>query len=120
VFSVIKAKFGWQGTWVGLFPSRRGFCRGIFVQDYRLTVYSTSEQVRTIQQGEWVFIEWRMQLPVGNGLVSIPAVDRFRIVDGLGIERVVYFDQMALATALLKHPSLWLSFVKYRLSSRKK
>lgn len=63
-----------------------------------------------------VFIEWRMRLPLMHETVSIPAVDRFRLENGLGIERVVYFDQMALAAAVARHPALWPGFARYRLS----
>lgn len=68
---------------------------------------------RAVEHDGWVFIEWRMTATVGTGVISIPAVDRFRIESGLGIERVVYFDQLALAGALLRHPSLWPGYLRY-------
>ncbi|WP_169577644.1 nuclear transport factor 2 family protein [Sinimarinibacterium sp. CAU 1509] len=61
-----------------------------------------------------LFIEWRMKLPLGKSEVVIHAVDRFRLEAGLGIERAVYFDQMVLIRAVLKHPRLWWGFLKYR------
>jgi SnoaL-like protein len=64
-----------------------------------------------------VFIEWQMQLPVGNRPVSIRAVDRFRLENGLAIERVVYFDQLQLIGALLTHPRLWPGWITYRFGS---
>lgn len=70
---------------------------------------------RAVDAGDIVFIEWRMQMPVGSDIISIPAVDRFRLKDGLGFERVVYFDQMALVAALARHPRLWPGYVRYRL-----
>jgi hypothetical protein len=70
---------------------------------------------RFLEQDNIAFIEWRLQLPVNGQLVSIPAVDRFLLQDGLGKERVVYFDQMLMNTIVAKHPSLWAGAVKYRL-----
>ena len=61
-----------------------------------------------------VFIEWRMQFPLGRRGVELAAVDRFLLRDGLAIERVVYFDQLPLIAAVLSHPRLWPGFVRYR------
>lgn len=61
-----------------------------------------------------VFIEWRMQFPIGRRGLELAAVDRFLLRDGLAIERVVYFDQLPLIAAVLSHPSLWPGFVRYR------
>lgn len=63
---------------------------------------------------EIVFIEWQLRLPVGKRTISIRAVDRFRLEDGLGTERAVYFDQLDLIKVVLAHPSLWLGYLKYR------
>lgn len=70
---------------------------------------------RFLEQDDTAFIEWRLQLPVSGKLVSIPAVDRFLLRDGLGIERVVYFDQMLMNSIVAGHPRLWAGAVKYRL-----
>jgi SnoaL-like protein len=64
-----------------------------------------------------VFIEWRIRLPVRNETISIPAVDRFRLRDGVAVERRVYFDQFALIGAVLRHPPLWPGWVRYRFGS---
>lgn len=64
-----------------------------------------------------VFIEWRMILPDGSRGVSLPAVDRFFVQDGLGRERIVYFDQLALMVKLLRHPRLLARFARYRFGS---
>src|SRR5262249_20214161 len=48
-----------------------------------------------------VFIEWRMLFPIGRKGVSIGAVDRFVLKDGLAIERAVYFNQLPLVIAIL-------------------
>lgn len=68
--------------------------------------------------GNISFIEWRMIVPLRTGKMSIPAVDRFRLRDDLVVERVVYFDQLVLVSALLRNPGLWLGYIKYRLGSR--
>src|SRR5262245_39704354 len=61
-----------------------------------------------------VFIEWRMLFPIGNEGITIPAVDRFVIEDGLAIERAVYFNQLPLVMAILSHPGVWPGFRTYR------
>ncbi|HSW13646.1 MAG TPA: nuclear transport factor 2 family protein [Solimonas sp.] len=61
-----------------------------------------------------VFIEWEMRLPLGKDLVRIRAVDRFRVADGLGMERAVYFDQVQLIRAVATHPRLWWGYLRYR------
>ena len=71
--------------------------------------------IRSSQAGDTVFIEWIMRLPAGDAVIEIPAVDRFRVEGGLGVERVVYFDQLAMAAAVLRHPRLWTGFARYRL-----
>jgi len=61
-----------------------------------------------------VFVEWRMWFPIGRKGVSIGAVDRFVLKDGLAIERAVYFNQLPLVIAILSHPGYWFGFQKYR------
>lgn len=62
-----------------------------------------------------LFIEWLMMFPIGKKGVCIPAVDRFFLQGGLGIERTVFFDQTPLLAAVLARPQLWPGFVRYRL-----
>lgn len=71
---------------------------------------------RASDDGETVFIEWCLRLPIGGELLSWRAVDRFRLRDGLAVERVVYFDQLALISVLARYPRLWPGYVRYRLS----
>lgn len=61
-----------------------------------------------------VFIEWQMVFPIGRRGVSIAAVDRFVLQNGLGIERAVYFSPLPLLKAVLTHPSSWAGFGAYR------
>jgi hypothetical protein len=61
-----------------------------------------------------VFIEHELRFPVGSRTIRLPAVDRFVLRNGLGAERVVYFDQARLILGVLKHPSLWPGYLRYR------
>lgn len=72
------------------------------------------EVTRWSESGGYVFIEWKMLLPLGGKTISIPAVDRFLVRDGLGMERVVYFDQLRLIAAVAGNPRLWAGYLKYR------
>ena len=63
---------------------------------------------------EFAFIEHVLHFPVGTDFIRIPSVDRIVLNDGLVIERVAYFDRTKLITAVIKHPSLWFGFIKYR------
>ncbi len=73
---------------------------------------------RACEDGELVFVEWTMKLPIGGDEVRIRAVDRFLVADGLGVERAVYFDQVALLRAVLSHPGLVPGFLRYRRGAR--
>jgi hypothetical protein len=61
-----------------------------------------------------VYIEWTMRVPLGRAVVSIPTVDRFLLRDGRGSERTVYFDQIPLIAGVLRHPSAWPGYLRYR------
>jgi hypothetical protein len=73
---------------------------------------------RASGDGDLVFIEWRMRLPLGSKTHEIRAVDRFLLKDGFGVERVVYFDRVALFKVVLAHPSLWPGAVRYLTSGK--
>jgi ketosteroid isomerase-like protein len=60
-----------------------------------------------------VFIEWQMEFPIGRG-VSLRAVDRILLRDGLVLERRVYFDPRALMLAVLRAPAQWRGYLRYR------
>ena len=71
---------------------------------------------RSISAPGWTMIEWRLTFPLGgSGGTTVPIVDRFAIRDGLGVERVAYFDQTPLLTAVLARPWLVPGFLRYRL-----
>jgi ketosteroid isomerase-like protein len=56
--------------------------------------------------GDLVFIEFRMHARIGGGLFEWPNVNRLLLRDGKGIERVTYFDALAVLPTLLRHPSI--------------
>lgn len=62
-----------------------------------------------------LFIEWKMRLPIGKKGLFIGVVDRFRLRDGLGIERAISFSRTRLMRSLIFHPRLWLGYIKYQL-----
>jgi ketosteroid isomerase-like protein len=73
--------------------------------------------IRAVDENTVVFIEWEIRIPVGNHEIAIPAIDRFLFKDDLVIERHAYFDQVRLILAVLKHPSLWLGYLRYLFGS---
>ncbi len=54
-----------------------------------------------------VFIEFRLQASIGAGVTEWPNVNRLVLDDGKAIERVTYFDALALLPFILRHPSIW-------------
>lgn len=53
-----------------------------------------------------VFIEFRLRADLGRDKLEWPNVNRLRLRDGKGIERVTYFDPLAVLPTLLRHPSI--------------
>lgn len=53
-----------------------------------------------------VFIEFRLRAIIGHELLEWPNVNRLRLRDGTGIERITYFDPLAVVPTLLRHPSI--------------
>ena len=70
---------------------------------------------RWLEADNVAFIEWRLMIPTNSKMIEIPMVDRFFIVDGLGIERKVYFDQWELAKAALLNPRLMPGLIRYSI-----
>lgn len=73
--------------------------------------------LRAASHEKVVFIEWQIRIPVGKRLIVIAAIDRFLFKDNLVIERRAYFDQVELMLAVLKHPSLWFGYLRYRFGA---
>lgn len=74
-----------------------------------------SVTTRWQENAKEAFIEHTLHFPAGRDFIRLPAVDVFRLENGLARERIVYFDQVKLITGVLKHPSLWPGFIRYRL-----
>jgi hypothetical protein len=57
--------------------------------------------------GDLVFIECRLHARIGGTVTEWPNVNRLVLHDGKAIERVTYFDPLAILPTLLRHPSIW-------------
>jgi ketosteroid isomerase-like protein len=87
---------------VGKTAARKEFTRLFgFIPDLRASVH------RWAARDDVLFIEFTLEGTVGGRKVSWPAVDRFRLRDGLAVERVSYFDPLLLGLELLKRPRAW-------------
>ena len=53
-----------------------------------------------------MFIEFRLRATIGRDVLEWPNVNRLRLRDGKGIERITYFDPLAVLPTLLRHPSI--------------
>jgi ketosteroid isomerase-like protein len=54
-----------------------------------------------------VFIEFRLHARIGGNSIEWPNVNRLQLRDGKAIERITYFDPLAILPTLARHPSLW-------------
>ncbi|WP_309241448.1 nuclear transport factor 2 family protein [Mycobacterium sp. AZCC_0083] len=57
--------------------------------------------------GNLVFIEFRLHTRVRGDVIEWRNVNRVVLHEGKAIERVTYFDPLAILPTLLRHPSLW-------------
>ncbi|OBI17720.1 hypothetical protein A5712_23335 [Mycobacterium sp. E2327] len=57
--------------------------------------------------GDLLFIEFRLHARIGGRIIEWPNVNRLVLHDGKAIERVTYFDPLAILPMLLRHPSIW-------------
>jgi ketosteroid isomerase-like protein len=65
--------------------------------------------------GDLVFIEFRLRAHVRGDLIEWPNVNRLALRDGKGIERVTYFDSLAILPTLVRHPSIGWRWWRSRL-----
>jgi hypothetical protein len=87
---------------VGLEEAREEFGRVIgLLPDIRGRVHRWSGT------GDLVFIEFTLSATFAGRPVEWRLVDRFLLADGLGIERVSYFDPLPLAATIIRRPSGW-------------
>jgi hypothetical protein len=63
-----------------------------------------------------VFIEFRLRTQIGDTAAEWPNVNRLVLHDGKAIERVTYFDPLAILPTLLRHPSIWWRWWRSRLT----
>ncbi|UNB52912.1 hypothetical protein [Mycolicibacterium sp. YH-1] len=54
-----------------------------------------------------MFIEFTLHSDFGRDTLCWPTVNRLVLRDGKAIERVTYFDPLAVLPTLLRHPSVW-------------
>lgn len=54
--------------------------------------------------GEHVFIDWTMIVPIGRGEQRLPVIDKVTLIDGLVKERVAYFDPSPLFGPIARSP----------------
>jgi ketosteroid isomerase-like protein len=94
-------------TMIGKEGFREGF-RAAFelIPDLHATVHGWAAD------GDTVFIEFTLEGTLGGRAVSAPAVDRFRMRDGLVAERVAYFDPAPMLKAVATSPRAWPTFVR--------
>jgi ketosteroid isomerase-like protein len=103
-------------TSVGKAAARDAFTR-LFVAFPNLT----ADVHRWAAEGsDLVFIEFTLNCDFGGRELSWSAVDRFRLRDGLALERVSYFDALPLLLKILGRPQGWrgLARARMRLSFR--
>jgi ketosteroid isomerase-like protein len=94
---------------VGVDAARAGFARLLaLLPDLRAEVHGSAA-------GEdHLFIDFTLSATFGGRRVTWPAVDRFRLRDGLAAERVSYFDPWPLVWVVLTRPRGWRTLVRAR------
>ncbi len=85
----------------------RAECRARFARLFGLIPDLHATVHRWAASGDVVFIEFTLSGTFGGRELSWPAVDRFRLRDGLAAERVSYFDSMPLTLQMLTRPRGW-------------
>lgn len=67
-------------------------------------------------EGETVFIEFTLEGTLGGREVTAPAVDRFKLRDGMVAERVAYFDPAPMLRAVATSPRAWPKLLRLQAS----
>jgi hypothetical protein len=68
---------------------------------------------RWCADGDLLFIEFRLHAPIGGSVAEWPNVNRLVLRDGKAVERVSYFNPLAILPTLLRHPSVWWRCGRY-------
>ncbi|MGH7788756.1 MAG: nuclear transport factor 2 family protein [Candidatus Binatia bacterium] len=88
---------------------RREFARLLrWLPDLRGTVDQTAVR------GDLALIAWRLTFTFGRAPYELRIVDRLVVADGLIREREAYYDSLALMFELLRRPSAWPGYWRYR------
>ena len=69
---------------------------------------------RTAMHDDTLLIAWRLRFTLGKGPYELRIVDRIVVADGLIREREAYYDSLALMIALVRRPSAWAGYWRYR------
>lgn len=94
---------------LGIDAARREFARLLrWLPDLRGTVDQTAVR------GDLALIAWRLSFTLGRAPYELRIVDRLVVADGLIREREAYYDSLALMFELLRRPSAWPGYWRYR------
>jgi hypothetical protein len=69
---------------------------------------------RSAIDGELALIAWRLAFTLGRDPAELRIVDRIVVADGLIREREAYYDSLGLMITLLRRPSAWRGYWRYR------
>ena len=88
---------------------RREFARLLaWLPDLRGTVDQASAA------GDAVLIAWRLAFTLGRAPYVLRIVDRIVVADRLIREREAYYDSLGFMLSLLRRPSAWGGYLRYR------
>lgn len=68
----------------------------------------------TLSEGNVLCVIWRLTFTLGRKPFELRIVDRIVMEDGLIKEREAYYDSLRFMTALLRRPSSWPGYWRYR------
>lgn len=69
---------------------------------------------RTALHEDTLLIAWRLRFTLGAGPYELRIVDRIVVANALIREREAYYDSLGLMIELLRRPSAWLGYWRYR------
>lgn len=69
---------------------------------------------RTAMHQDTLLIAWRLRFTLGNGPYELRIIDRIVVADALIREREAYYDSLALMIELMRRPSAWPGYWRYR------
>lgn len=69
---------------------------------------------RTAIADDVALIAWRLAFTLGRKPYELRIVDRLVVADGLIREREAYYDSLGLMIELLRRPSAWPGYWRYR------